>query len=699
MIFLNPTILFGLLAASIPVILHFLNLRKIKKIEFSTLSFLKELQKTKIRRIKFKQWLLLALRILIILFLVASFARPTLESSTVGGTASAAKTTAVFILDNSFSMALVTERGSYFNQAKQVIKSLLSEFNQGDEVILITTSSPARKIVSTNNLDFIKKQLNEIEISYVSRNLEESILISNRVLSESQNFNKEIYVLSDFQKSMIHQSDDNIENITQIFNADVKLYTFFFGGKDVNNLAVTDLSVNNQIFELNKLLSFTVKVADHTRIASTNTVISLFIKGVKNAQQSYDIKKGETKSLNFETTLKHFGLVEIVAELEDDEILQDNLRYTYLNVPEEITVLMIYDINRDTKFVETALTSSSESNIKITKVESTRLNSVNLNIYDCVFLIGSENIISEKRLSEFVESGGSMILMPGSNSTKSNLNKLFAQLNIPSLGEKISSPNSESINSFEQVDFKHPIFNNLFEKNIKPEIESPKIFSYFKTSTKGKGKSIITLQDNSAFLSEYKFGNGKILFYNTAPALSWSDLPLKGIFAPIINRSVNYLVSGNDDTENYLSGDEISLNISKSRLPQIKVEKPDKSFEVINIDTLDIKNYLSYLNTDIIGIYKFYSGEDFIGAAAVNTNGKESNLELLTKNEFDDYLDKNGFMGIHIKLDAESDYKDQIYKARFGSELWQLFLLIVLILALVEMFVARSAKKDLADIS
>jgi len=54
MVFLNPTILFGLLAASIPVILHFLNLRKIKKVEFSTLTFLKELQKTKIKKIKFK---------------------------------------------------------------------------------------------------------------------------------------------------------------------------------------------------------------------------------------------------------------------------------------------------------------------------------------------------------------------------------------------------------------------------------------------------------------------------------------------------------------------------------------------------------------------------------------------------------------------------------------------------------------------
>ena len=51
MVFLNPAVLFGLLAASIPVLIHLFNLRKLKKIEFSTLAFLKELQKNKIRKI------------------------------------------------------------------------------------------------------------------------------------------------------------------------------------------------------------------------------------------------------------------------------------------------------------------------------------------------------------------------------------------------------------------------------------------------------------------------------------------------------------------------------------------------------------------------------------------------------------------------------------------------------------------------
>ena len=59
MVFLNPLVLLGLAAAAIPLILHLLNLRKLRTIEFSTLTFLKELQQTKIRRLKLRQLLLL----------------------------------------------------------------------------------------------------------------------------------------------------------------------------------------------------------------------------------------------------------------------------------------------------------------------------------------------------------------------------------------------------------------------------------------------------------------------------------------------------------------------------------------------------------------------------------------------------------------------------------------------------------------
>ena len=81
MTFLNPFVLFGLAAAAIPILLHLLNLRKLKTIDFSTLRFLKELQKTSIRKLKAQQIILLILRTLIVIFSVLAFSRPTIKST------------------------------------------------------------------------------------------------------------------------------------------------------------------------------------------------------------------------------------------------------------------------------------------------------------------------------------------------------------------------------------------------------------------------------------------------------------------------------------------------------------------------------------------------------------------------------------------------------------------------------------------
>ena len=85
MTFLNPLALIGLVAAGIPVLLHLLNLRKVRVIEFSTLSFLKELQPTTLRRLRIRQILLLILRTLLIILLVVWLGRSLSEGSVPNG--------------------------------------------------------------------------------------------------------------------------------------------------------------------------------------------------------------------------------------------------------------------------------------------------------------------------------------------------------------------------------------------------------------------------------------------------------------------------------------------------------------------------------------------------------------------------------------------------------------------------------------
>src|SRR3990172_12522151 len=105
MSFLNPFFLFGTLALAVPVLIHLVRREKSEIIPFSSLMFLLKVPKRSIRQQKIKNLLLMALRLLILAFLVGAFARPylTKPATPVAG-AGGQNRGIVLLLDNSYSI-------------------------------------------------------------------------------------------------------------------------------------------------------------------------------------------------------------------------------------------------------------------------------------------------------------------------------------------------------------------------------------------------------------------------------------------------------------------------------------------------------------------------------------------------------------------------------------------------------------------
>ena len=696
MIFLNPAILFGLLAASIPVIIHLFNLRKLKKIEFSTLAFLKELQKNKIRKIKLKQWILLALRVLIILFIVMAFARPALQSIQIGGTTSAAKTTAIFILDDTFSMSVVDQKGSYFNQSKEIISRVISQLQEGDEVGLILVSAPKMENKLTSNLSEFIKNVEQLDLSYSSGDLNSTIVKASQLISESKNFNREIYVLSDFQKNKI--TNKNINNdLSELLNESVKLYTFDLSDKDVFNLSVDELKINNQIFEKDKPVSFSVTITNNSNQDVNSAVVSVFMNTERAAQKSFDVSPGQSTIVEIEAVPKSTGFIDVAAEIETDEIEQDNKRFTSLFIPEKISVGMFSENPADLNFVDLALQTLGEGKYTIEKKGLSQITSQQLNKYQMI-IVSSNSIPSGiEQIKNYVREGGGLILFPASIFDAVKINQLFSQLGLGINSSFVGKVNSNDLKiKFDKTDFNHPLFQNIFQNEEKKKYESPELNAYYKLSS--TGNQLISLIDGSSFLSEYKMGKGKTFVFNSAPVLSWSDFPIKSIFAPLINKSVVYLSSKERDENVFLAGEEVNLNLKSINLSQIKIIKPDKSEEFMNLSENSGRDYLTYSNTNVAGSYKFYSGENLFEDISINTDPTESKTEYANESDFENYLEQIKFAGKYVSIDKESNIIEKILQARFGSELWRYFLLVAIILALVEMTIAKNAKKDLIEL-
>ncbi len=697
MIFLNPAVLFGLLAASIPVIIHLFNLRKLKKIEFSTLTFLKELQKNKIRKIKLKQWILLALRVMIILFVVMAFARPTLKSFQIGGTTSAAKTTAVFILDDTFSMSVVDQKGSYFNQGKEIINKIIAQLQEGDEVGLILVSNPKKETKLTSNLSEFLKIINQLDISFVSDNLNSALVKAAQLISRSKNFNKEIYILSDFQKEEI--INKNLSNdLSELLNKSVKLYSIDLSDKDVYNFSIDNLKINNQIFEKDKPVSFLIMITNNSKQDVDNAVVSLFLDDERAAQKSFDVRAGQSANVEIEAIPKSAGFIDITAEIETDEIEQDNKRFANLFIPEKISVGLFAENINDLTYVDLALRTAGETKYVIEKKNINQLGSQQLNKFQTIILSANSLTSGIEQLKSYFQNGGGLILFPSSIPDQIKLNQFYSQLGIRMNPAFVGKVGNDDIRiKFDKTDFNHPIFKNIFQSDEKKNFESPELNAYYRNSS--AGNQIISLVDGSSFLSEVRLNKGKILIFSSAPVLSWSDFSIKSIFAPLINKSAVYLASKERDQNDFIAGEDININLRNQNPSQIKIVKPDKSEEFINLTDNLSRDYLAYSNIDIAGNYKFYSGDKLIDDISINTDPSESKTEYADEKDFENYLKEIKFGGNYISIDKESDITEKILQARFGSELWRYFLLAAITLALIEMTIARNTKKEVEGLS
>ncbi len=103
MAYLQPWMLWALPAVLLPLIIHLLNRLRYKTVHWAAMIFLLKANRAATRRAKIRQYLLLAARMLIILFLIWAMARP-LTGGWIGAAAGGVPESVLILLDRSASM-------------------------------------------------------------------------------------------------------------------------------------------------------------------------------------------------------------------------------------------------------------------------------------------------------------------------------------------------------------------------------------------------------------------------------------------------------------------------------------------------------------------------------------------------------------------------------------------------------------------
>ena len=126
---MNPFMLgLGALAVASPIIIHLLNRRRFKIVDWAAMDFLFEADKKNRRRVQVENFLLLFLRCFAMLLIGLLLARPFLPSEVVRVVQANQKYERVFLLDDSLSGQVLNGDLPSMDIAKDALTRLVTEF-------------------------------------------------------------------------------------------------------------------------------------------------------------------------------------------------------------------------------------------------------------------------------------------------------------------------------------------------------------------------------------------------------------------------------------------------------------------------------------------------------------------------------------------------------------------------------------------
>ena len=704
--FLNPFFLLGLLAVAVPVVIHLINLRRPQKVQFSTLSFLNELKKSTIRKIRIKQYLLMALRALAVLFLALALARPFLPPTLTGSSSSEAPKAIGILIDNSASMSRVGARGPLIEQAQKVAETIVDGARSDDRFLVATTNGEQSAI----NLQVASRALESIRTTdagntgnFISENLE---LLYER-LQQSAMEQAIIYLITDAQKSQLQELKDlTVEN--QAGAKQISFQLVELGDAVQQNLAVSDISLESRMLSKSSPLTVQVEVENVGEVEAVKQFVSLEIEDRMVGQYQINLGPGERRKFLFEIVPDKVGDIAGRAILDGDEITYDNTRFFVIRIPKSRSVLLLAGEEAGGQdfrsYLAPALEAAKKTNTQI-EFREARVENIDqseLSNYDVIVLDGLKQVPEYwfNDLQRFVQNGNGLLFFPSEQGDINNYNDFFQLFNAGTFsninGEYASF---KAIDEFDDLVEGHPILDELFDKEGEEQIslELPELFFYYDYSPPDNTGSYTVLRSrtDAPLLAEQRFGEGKLLISSFGTDPGWTNFPVNPLFAPLYYRSVLYASSSEQGGfEQHILGQSFEWQGSLQNR-DIEIQNED---EVIKpeVEGMPEGVKISYPAREWTpGIFTITDGNEK-RLVAVNQYIMESYFDTLPNSDLENMLAK--YVTINSTINAneisENNLEEELNAASFGKEIWNWFVWMALVLLVAEMLVSKLYKAE-----
>jgi Aerotolerance regulator N-terminal len=649
--FLNPAFLWGALAASIPVIIHLINRRRARVVQFPAVKFVLRSERRVARKYRVKQWLLLALRTLILFLLTTALAEPVLQPN-VGDLAEVHQARAVvLILDNSMSMAYQTAGATSWELAKEVSGLILQEFRPQDQGVILALVSPDDPPSAlSGDRARLTQQLAELGQTHQSGGFVLPFQRAYALLKASEAPTKEIVVVTDRTRSPWV----GFEPATlKVIDPQVRVTVIAVGPTGAtSNTTVREVRMDQRAVVAGVRTKLTASIVNFGTADRNQMPIRLLVDGKTLDQRLLDLPKGGTTDVAFDVSFDQPGYREGAITLASDNLPIDDLFYFSVRVRNALRVLLIDGDPRttlvasETFYLMNALHPERAYRpgpilprvVPVEEAERLRLGE-----FDVIMLANVRNLAAglRARLMDFVNQGGGLWWFLGHQVDPAEYNRnLFdtpTRLLPARLGPRLDRTEAHPV-ALQSQDASHPVLKPFIERgqDALAGVRVRRLFSTEMASLPPSTQVLLALPDGQPLLLEGTIGQGRVLLLTSTGDVDWNELAVTTGYLPMIQTGVAYLARR--EMQERLAGD--------TRLPHpIIVQLSDRQQETLVTiadpqgketgfvpQELDGQRQVQYPDTKLAGFYRIRVGQE-AGLVAVNTPLEESDVTAVHSDE------------------------------------------------------------------
>ncbi len=513
MIVSNPNILYFLFAIILVILIHLLNLQKFKKVYFSNTRLLNEVVNEKRKRSKLENFILIALRSLIVGCLVLAFSQFFFsENSKIEDN----KSVSIY-LDNSLSNSRKIGEPTLLSLQKKYASDLIVALGDQYEYHIISND-----FYSGKHARFLDKStaLEKIQAIRLSNYTKSSDFISNKIKQtqslKSTKGSHLQFIMSDFQKNQ-HEVSDFAKDSTET-------YLMPFQSVQNQNISIGSVKSTSPFYIKGQPISLDVTLKNHNSEHFKSLPVKVFTGEKQKTIQSVDLEPLEEKTITLNFILKPEEQKNITIKIEDNSFEYDNIFYTSINTKNVLKIAHIYGQTPNQAFKKLY---NSEA-FSLEQIQENNINYQALSNYQFIILdqLTHWNTGLAQYVSEATKNGANVFIIP--NSSVAPLNTFLTNTG---LNQIALEPSAYTMDPRFNANLKHPIFKRMFKKGIEDISQLSQTIAYKAKFQNSNEKHIIS-SNNQPFLSSVELNDGLVyLLYSNLN--TGSNLTNHQLFAPL----------------------------------------------------------------------------------------------------------------------------------------------------------------------